>query len=610
MLLVRTPSPFPTESLLGYILRVSEANGYDTPRHVLDLAGHRNIAKPTVGIDISKLAAILGKSPNSLQCIAYARASDNGREVVLLGHSIRAAQLALRNPRVCPRCVSESGFIEASFDIATFTACPIHSCTLVSRCPACNEDLSWFRPGLLRCKCGHAFDDVPQDSVSPQVISLMSIQRDTVLNRPVQEDTLTFMPAHRLRAMRLSSLIQIISSLGRYAMASQELKTEYGAIVENAAMILADWPNGFRDLLRNTPHETEALGLRKRFEHLYSVLFRNKTIKPEEVEFLREDFIRFGLEEWKEGLVDQRLLKRLSVADSRRFVSKADLVRLLGVRHMTINRFIRDGLIHAVEHHTGKSNRFIADATKIDIPRKDGGMSLGVREAAKYIGMPVSVLKKLRESGHFKVKRMGRVAKAYHVNDLNDFVKQLVGLYIPHQVSAVSNESTISLSEAMRYKFLSDDGKADLIREILGREIVVTGHSSHDLGALQFLRSDIERFISLKRSEAENNTWSFADTARRLHCDPQTIPAMIRRGFLNAVDRPGGRRIVGISIETFDSKYISLARLAKERNTLARRLKRFFKELQLPLEEFQRSSSTSPQAFILRRHTALYKKAT
>ena len=37
--LLRTPPPLPDESLMGYILRLSELNYYESPRWILDLAG-------------------------------------------------------------------------------------------------------------------------------------------------------------------------------------------------------------------------------------------------------------------------------------------------------------------------------------------------------------------------------------------------------------------------------------------------------------------------------------------------------------------------------------------------------------------------------------------
>ena len=40
--LVRHPRPHPTESLFGYILRLTEENGYPTPFSILSLIGNGN----------------------------------------------------------------------------------------------------------------------------------------------------------------------------------------------------------------------------------------------------------------------------------------------------------------------------------------------------------------------------------------------------------------------------------------------------------------------------------------------------------------------------------------------------------------------------------------
>ena len=40
--LLRTPVPYADESLAGYILRMSEANYYQSPRWILQLAGYQN----------------------------------------------------------------------------------------------------------------------------------------------------------------------------------------------------------------------------------------------------------------------------------------------------------------------------------------------------------------------------------------------------------------------------------------------------------------------------------------------------------------------------------------------------------------------------------------
>ena len=57
-LLVRHPAPFPTESLLGYILRLTEVNGYTTPWSLFLLAQIRQHEARSTGMKVAKLARV------------------------------------------------------------------------------------------------------------------------------------------------------------------------------------------------------------------------------------------------------------------------------------------------------------------------------------------------------------------------------------------------------------------------------------------------------------------------------------------------------------------------------------------------------------------------
>ncbi len=84
-LLVRHPAPFPTESLLGYILRLSEENGYTTPWSLLLLAQIRQHEAQSSGMKVAKLAQICNRPQNELQSISYRWPGDRPRCCRLLG---------------------------------------------------------------------------------------------------------------------------------------------------------------------------------------------------------------------------------------------------------------------------------------------------------------------------------------------------------------------------------------------------------------------------------------------------------------------------------------------------------------------------------------------
>lgn len=149
--LVVTPAPRPKESLLGYVLRVSEANGYETPTWLFSRAQFSMVAVMSGGISIGDLAILLGRQAAELQDLQY---FELGGGRMLLGRAVQRVDLRLRAPRFCPECVAEKGMLDAHWDCSLVTACPTHCSSLLEQCLHCHRPLSWFRPGLLQCACG------------------------------------------------------------------------------------------------------------------------------------------------------------------------------------------------------------------------------------------------------------------------------------------------------------------------------------------------------------------------------------------------------------------------------------------------------------------------
>src|ERR1035437_112725 len=86
-LLVRHPAPFTTESLLGYILRLTEENGYRTPYVLLHMIGRERFRDPR--LPLRELARIAHRELSELQAIAYSSIDDESRRRLrLAGHSL------------------------------------------------------------------------------------------------------------------------------------------------------------------------------------------------------------------------------------------------------------------------------------------------------------------------------------------------------------------------------------------------------------------------------------------------------------------------------------------------------------------------------------------
>lgn len=183
MMLVRTPTPYSTESNRGFVLRVCEENGYERPGYLLKLLGCKPDAMIyTQNLRLDPLEQLLGLPQKSLEYMTY---NEVGARIArwdsLLGHKLEMAKhckvVRLWEVAFCPNCIEEKGFLDVFWELRLAVACPIHRRVLVSVCPHCGKRASWQRPGLLRCACGGSFGVVAREEASDSVVRLMSMLR-------------------------------------------------------------------------------------------------------------------------------------------------------------------------------------------------------------------------------------------------------------------------------------------------------------------------------------------------------------------------------------------------------------------------------------------------
>lgn len=157
--LVRTPPPHARESLLGYALRLSEANGYSTPGYFLS-TGEKQFTISRRRL-VEELRVAAGLDETQIARLGNSSVEDDAQYGRLLGHRVSLYDLSLRHPKICTQCIVENGHTESLWDLAWVSACPVHGCHLINRCPECSAVLTWSRSGLLKCRNGHDMRDAP-----------------------------------------------------------------------------------------------------------------------------------------------------------------------------------------------------------------------------------------------------------------------------------------------------------------------------------------------------------------------------------------------------------------------------------------------------------------
>lgn len=160
MRLLITLNPEKEESFIGYIVRLTEANGYETPSWIFSLSGIDYMElqwKFTFVFSRSKklenLAKLTGSALDDLVPLLYLpvkprRHPEVDYEYDFFGALLNRSIIRPHCPKVCPKCLAESGYSLRIWDCSLVTACPIHECMLLDTCPECNRRIKCVRNKL------------------------------------------------------------------------------------------------------------------------------------------------------------------------------------------------------------------------------------------------------------------------------------------------------------------------------------------------------------------------------------------------------------------------------------------------------------------------------
>ncbi|HEX7650025.1 MAG TPA: TniQ family protein [Noviherbaspirillum sp.] len=310
MLLIRTPGPNKTESLLGYALRLSVANGYETPWHIFSHAGIEANAIRGARFPYEKLAAVLGIPDAELEQLSYAGVNKGGRrEYRLLGHTLAPSPgysyLRLTSPAFCPDCVREHGYIDALWDMRFIIACPVHKRTLLECCSECMAPISWLRPALLTCRCGASLDRLTTTEIDESIIDLMSLIHAKLHRKPLSAvRNLTGMPMAKLYPLKFKYLLPVLATIGKYNKRDRPIERILSKeVVASTASALSNWPENYVTLLhrirREDPQCRGSMFPSKQLDMFYSSLFRRRRNAfadgAQEKRLFRDDFPPFQI---------------------------------------------------------------------------------------------------------------------------------------------------------------------------------------------------------------------------------------------------------------------------------------------------------------------------
>jgi hypothetical protein len=230
------------------------------------------------------------------------------------------------------------------------------------------------------------------------------------------------------------------------------------------------------------------------------------------------------------------------------------------------------------------------------------GVTHSLRSAAKYLELPVSVLKVLREQRVFNIKHIAVPFIAYHEQDLKMFRDKLLACGPKHDFDIPN--MLVTLNQCMLMKTGSPEIKASIITAILTKKLKLIGRTHEGIGGLAMFRSELERFL-LESKTQFFGTITVVAAAKRLQCDPLVVKNLYLNGQLLGIQKANGLFIQEESLDLFANQYISCANIASEQKTNSTKIVSICEEKHIEIQWFPKSENQNPQPFISRQFADL-----
>jgi len=204
------------------------------------------------------------------------------------------------------------------------------------------------------------------------------------------------------------------------------------------------------------------------------------------------------------------------VAVPKRFLTQTEFATLIGVRQVTAARLLKDSKLSATRVKCGKANRILVDANQSAIPRTTPGKIFRKKEAAKRLGISVSLLEAIKETGIYEINNLLPTRAGFHELDLKAFSQKLFALAPESNCQDTSGLRGITLKDVACGHYESSTTKLGVVRALLTKGIAIVGNANGTIGRLLLDRFAYRKFIVNARLSATANAASPEEISRQL----------------------------------------------------------------------------------------------
>lgn len=453
MKLVITPKPEKDEGLISYLVRLTEANAYDTPSWILSLSDidymelqwtFSFLFDSSKGLE--KLAQLTDNTLANLGALSYippdfSQGKMSEHEFNFYGAFLNRSIIRPHCPKICPKCLNESGYCFRVWDCSLVTACPLHECLLLDSCPKCRRRIKCVRKSLSICSCGCDWREIdPQFLAADELaVSRRIYQLCGLLSEAPKDGNEN--PLHSLGLRDFIVVLTFIAGTFRNVSRatgrpSKSIKLPNKALHElygQAYSVFENWSHTFHQFLtrqsngqvRLTPDDGKlGSALKKEFGSFYEHLYQD--LHEPQFDFMREAFADFLTARLKSQFRESHRETLTDLSEPDECISVAAARRLLKITNRAMADLIASGEIGFVIRNQGTTLKHLVRRSDVEGVKRKFNESLSTRDLARELGVHCKVVRELARTGQLKARHRTTV-DGYHTMKFDlDSVEELL----------------------------------------------------------------------------------------------------------------------------------------------------------------------------------------
>ncbi|PYS47912.1 MAG: hypothetical protein DMF68_14755 [Acidobacteria bacterium] len=503
--------------------------------------------------------------------------------------------------KVCPQCLSESAHIRRIWEFALVTACPIHKCLLLDKCPNCGKRITWARSQVAVCSCRYDWRKYNSNTitaselqVTQQIYLLCGLcvenanteRGSTDQTNPLYRTGLQYFVAalvfvaSQLDGKAYKKGERLIDTTGKN-FARNKQNTEIHVLLCKAWSVFNNWPDNYFQFLEwrrlHIPSGRSESGLSRDFVQYKSALYYQ--LASEQLDFMRAAFEEYLVTRWDGGSVAhmRRISQGLRIRS--RYVSRKEAKKLLCIAFEGVDRLIAKGKLKAIVRANRSHRAILIDRSSVESFKYELENSLNLKQVKKSLGVTKQRVFEMIECGLLNPLEEqvmdGRSDRTFSVTEVKCLLATLRGKLL--KIAPVLVGRSISFPKALKKLVPVNIGIGRFIQLILeGTILPVRSNTKLGLASLLFSDLQIENYIMELERIQIGETFSAPEVAKRLGIGVSNTYFLIRKGLLQihrqSVNGYCGLRINKSTIDLFNSTYVFPAKVAQQLGTSSSRL--------------------------------------